>query len=120
MEETGPRPPKLSQSRLTVIPGGRPAHDFRNIWNFSVTAVTTRVSRSCPSSEGGPRGQVYLPGVDFPQYDSPVGLVFVTIALFALGSLVRSAHALPQEISTLTKEQRLDLPYSKENIKVLY
>ena len=67
-----------------------------------------------------PAASSICPAWAFPQYDSPVGLVFVTIALFALGSLVRSAHALPQEISTLTKEQRLDLPYSKENIKVLY
>ena len=47
-------------------------------------------------------------------------LAIVIIALLVLGSLVPSGRALPQEIAALKWGQRIDLPYAKDDIKVLY
>ena len=47
-------------------------------------------------------------------------LALVIVALLVLGSLVPKDHTLPQEIATLKWGQRLDLPYSKEDLKVIY
>jgi hypothetical protein len=49
-----------------------------------------------------------------------VELGILIVALLVLGSLVRSGHFLPQEIAMLRTGQRLDLPYTKEDIKMIY
>jgi hypothetical protein len=49
-----------------------------------------------------------------------VELALVIVALLVLGSLVPKGHTLPQEIATLKWGQRLDLPYTKEDIKIIY
>jgi hypothetical protein len=49
-----------------------------------------------------------------------VELAVVIVALLLLGSLVPRGHTLPQEIATLKWGQRLDLPYTKEDIKMIY
>jgi hypothetical protein len=47
-------------------------------------------------------------------------LAIVIVVMFALASCLPNKHALPREIEALSKGQRLDLPYSKEGVKMLY
>ena len=47
-------------------------------------------------------------------------LAAVIVALLLLGSLIPSGHTLPQEIAALRWGQRLDLPYLKEEIKMMH
>lgn len=47
-------------------------------------------------------------------------LALVVVALMVLGSLIPKEHALPREMAILKWGSRLGLPYSKENLKVLY
>ena len=49
-----------------------------------------------------------------------VAVIVVIVALWVLGSLVPTGHTLPQEIATLKTRQRLYLPYTKEDIKIIY
>jgi len=50
-----------------------------------------------------------------------VELAVIIVALLVLGSLMMPArHTLPQEIATLKREQPLYLPYTKEDIKIIY
>lgn len=46
-------------------------------------------------------------------------LAIITVALLILGSLVGRGH-LPQEIATLKRGERVDLPYATEDIKMIY
>jgi hypothetical protein len=46
--------------------------------------------------------------------------VFAIAALWLLGSLVPTGHTVPQEIAALKRAQRLHLPYSKEDLKIIY
>jgi len=48
-----------------------------------------------------------------------VELALLAVALLILGSRMRRGH-LPQEIAILNKGERLDLPYAKEDIKMIY
>lgn len=47
-------------------------------------------------------------------------IVLVIVALWVLGSLVPAGHTVPQEIAALKRPQRLRLPCTKEDLKVLY
>jgi hypothetical protein len=49
-----------------------------------------------------------------------VELAIITVALLVLGSLVPKGHTWPQEIALLKWGQRLDLPYSKDDLRVIY
>jgi hypothetical protein len=44
--------------------------------------------------------------------------LIVIVVMFAPASLLPNKHPLPCEIEALSKGQRLDLPYSKEEIKL--
>jgi hypothetical protein len=56
------------------------------------------------------------------QYDSAMELAVVAVitALWALGALVPTEHAFPQEIAALKKQQRFHWPYSHGPIKMLH
>jgi len=45
-------------------------------------------------------------------------LVIVIAALLVLGALMSTGHAVPQEIARLRHGLRLDLPYSKEELRL--
>ena len=47
-------------------------------------------------------------------------LAIIIIALLVLGSLVPREHTLTEEIVTLKRGQRMDSPYTKEDVKVIY
>jgi hypothetical protein len=49
-----------------------------------------------------------------------LAVIVVVVALWVLGSLVPTGHTLPQEIATLKRRQRLYLPYTKEDLKIIY
>jgi len=49
-----------------------------------------------------------------------LAIIVVIVALWVLGSLVPTGHTLPQEIATLKRSQRLNLPYTTEDIKIIY
>lgn len=49
-----------------------------------------------------------------------IAVIAVIVGLLLLGSLVSAGHHLPQEIATLKREQRLYLPYTKEDLKIIY
>jgi hypothetical protein len=42
------------------------------------------------------------------------------VALWVLGAMVPTGHTVPQEIAGLTRGLRLCLPYSKEDIRIIY
>lgn len=53
-------------------------------------------------------------------YDEHVELAIIIVALLILGSVVGRGHFLPQEIATLKRGERVDLPYATEDIKMIY
>jgi len=42
------------------------------------------------------------------------------VALWVLGSMVPTGHTLPQEIAALKRRPRVCLPYSQEDIRIVY
>jgi hypothetical protein len=49
-----------------------------------------------------------------------VELALIIVALLVLGSLMSTGHALPQEIAALKSERPLYLPYTKEDVEIIY
>ena len=47
-------------------------------------------------------------------------LAIITVALLLLGWLIPKQHTFPQEVAVLKWGQRLDLPYTKEDLKMMY
>jgi hypothetical protein len=47
-------------------------------------------------------------------------IVAAIVTLLVLGSLVPTGHTVPQEIAALKRPARLDLPYTKEDLQVIY
>jgi len=47
-------------------------------------------------------------------------VIIVVVVLWVLGSLVPTGHTLPQEMARLKMRQRLCLPYTEEDIKIIY
>ena len=49
-----------------------------------------------------------------------LAVIVVIVALWVLGSLVPTGHTVPQEIAALKRRLLLYLPYTKEDIKIIY
>ena len=65
---------------------------------------------------------VLLARAAFQRYDSVmvVAVVVAIVALWVLGSLVPTGHTVPQEIAALKRPRHLSLPYTKEDLKIIY
>jgi len=49
-----------------------------------------------------------------------IAVIIVIVVLWVLGSLVLTGHTLPQEMARLRRRQRLYLPNTREDIKIIY